>query len=183
VGAVADAGSRGGAVHLHGCRQKLPCRDDHDHGATLAFSPTTCSFVTATTAITSACNYDVNEHPQVCVAACAVYMSTNDKRRVLFIKSATCQLRVFALNQNTECEVWLQVCFSLMVQASEGATFGVVPFVSKRSMGVVSGFVGAGGNAGSVITQALFFNSDKYEVHALLTPMVAFHLSVIQFVV
>ena len=58
----------------------------------------------------------------------------------------------------------LQVLFSLLVQSSEGATYGVVPFVSKRSLGVVSGFVGAGGNAGSVITQALFFNGGKYEV-------------------
>lgn len=59
---------------------------------------------------------------------------------------------------------WLQVVFSLLVQSSEGATYGVVPFVSKRSLGVVSGFVGAGGNAGSVITQALFFKDSTYEV-------------------
>jgi MFS transporter, NNP family, nitrate/nitrite transporter len=51
----------------------------------------------------------------------------------------------------------LMVIFSLFVQASEGACFGVVPFVSKRSLGVVSGFVGAGGNAGAVISQELFF--------------------------
>lgn len=60
----------------------------------------------------------------------------------------------------------LQVFFSLLVQSSEGATYGVVPFVSKRSLGVVSGFVGAGGNAGSVIVQALFFTGTKYEVRA-----------------
>lgn len=59
----------------------------------------------------------------------------------------------------------LMVIFSLLVQSSEGATYGVVPFVSKRSLGVVSGFVGAGGNAGSVITQALFFKTDKYETY------------------
>jgi MFS transporter, NNP family, nitrate/nitrite transporter len=51
----------------------------------------------------------------------------------------------------------LMVIFSLLVQSSEGASYGVVPFVSKRALGVVSGFVGAGGNAGSVITQTLFF--------------------------
>eukprot|EP00959_Pyramimonas_sp_CCMP1952_P288432 6031438-Pyramimonas_sp.AAC.1 len=54
------------------------------------------------------------------------------------------------------------VCFSSFVQAAEGASYGVVPFVSKRSLGVVSGFVGAGGNAGSAITQVLFFKSTKY---------------------
>merc|ERR1711967_8444 len=57
------------------------------------------------------------------------------------------------------------VVFSTCVQAAEGASFGVVPFVSKRSLGVVSGFVGAGGNAGSSITQVLFFKSGKYETY------------------
>jgi MFS transporter, NNP family, nitrate/nitrite transporter len=59
----------------------------------------------------------------------------------------------------------LMIIFSLLVQASEGASFGVVPFVSKRSLGVVSGFVGAGGNAGAVMTQYLFFQTEKYETY------------------
>jgi MFS transporter, NNP family, nitrate/nitrite transporter len=57
----------------------------------------------------------------------------------------------------------LMVVFSLFVQMSEGACFGIVPFVSKRSLGIVSGFVGAGGSAGSVITQSIFFQNDTYE--------------------
>ena len=68
----------------------------------------------------------------------------------------------------TDKRVCPQVFFSLLVQSSEGATYGVVPFVSKRSMGVVSGVVGAGGNTGSVITQALFFSGGKYEARAPL---------------
>mmetsp|Transcript_29028 Transcript_29028/g.40086 ORF Transcript_29028/g.40086 Transcript_29028/m.40086 type:complete len:534 (+) Transcript_29028:106-1707(+) len=59
----------------------------------------------------------------------------------------------------------IMVMFSTFVQASEGATFGIVPFISKRSLGVVSGMVGAGGNAGSAITQSIFFKSDKYATH------------------
>ena len=40
---------------------------------------------------------------------------------------------------------------------AEGLTYGVVPFVSRPALGVVSGMVGAGGNAGSMITLAAFF--------------------------
>jgi MFS transporter, NNP family, nitrate/nitrite transporter len=49
------------------------------------------------------------------------------------------------------------VIFSIFCQASCGLSFGVVPFVSKRSTGLVSGFVGSGGNIGAAVTQAIFF--------------------------
>ncbi len=42
------------------------------------------------------------------------------------------------------------VIFSLFVQMSEGATYGVVPFINKKALGSVAGIVGAGGNAGAV---------------------------------
>jgi len=42
--------------------------------------------------------------------------------------------------------------FSLFVQMSEGLHFGVVPFVSRPALGVVSGMVGAGGNTGALIS-------------------------------
>ncbi len=42
------------------------------------------------------------------------------------------------------------IVFSLFVQMSEGATFGIVPFVDPSSTGAVSGIVGAGGNFGAV---------------------------------
>ena len=42
------------------------------------------------------------------------------------------------------------ILFSLFVQMSEGATFSVVPFVNRKSLGSVAGIVGAGGNAGAV---------------------------------
>jgi len=53
--------------------------------------------------------------------------------------------------------IGVMIIFSAWVQAAEGASYGVVPFVSRRSYGVVAGLVGAGGNAGSAVTQALFF--------------------------
>ncbi|XP_026413304.1 high affinity nitrate transporter 2.5-like isoform X1 [Papaver somniferum] len=48
--------------------------------------------------------------------------------------------------------------FSLFVQAASGLTFGVVPFVSKRSLGVIAGMTGSGGTIGAVVTQLLLFS-------------------------
>lgn len=42
------------------------------------------------------------------------------------------------------------IVFSLFTQMSEGATYSVVPFINKKSLGSVSGIVGAGGNMGAV---------------------------------
>jgi len=43
------------------------------------------------------------------------------------------------------------ILFSIFVQMAEGLHFGVVPYVSRPALGVVSGMVGAGGNAGAVV--------------------------------
>jgi NNP family nitrate/nitrite transporter-like MFS transporter len=44
----------------------------------------------------------------------------------------------------------------LFIKMSNGATYGVVPFVSRRALGSVTGIVGAGGNAGAVAAGFLF---------------------------
>jgi len=48
--------------------------------------------------------------------------------------------------------VLIMICFSICVQMAEGLHFGVVPYVSRPALGIVSGMVGAGGNAGAVLT-------------------------------
>ncbi len=48
------------------------------------------------------------------------------------------------------------ILFSLFVQMSEGATFGLVPFVNRKALGTVAGVVGAGGNVGAVMAGFLF---------------------------
>ncbi len=51
------------------------------------------------------------------------------------------------------------ILFSLCVQMAEGATYSVVPFINKKSLGAVSGIVGAGGNVGAVIYAQFFLRS------------------------
>jgi nitrate/nitrite transporter NarK len=64
-------------------------------------------------------------------------------------------------NSNTAgITLFLMICFSLTVQAAEGLHFGIVPYVSRSALGIVSGMVGAGGNLGSVIALRAFFTAD-----------------------
>lgn len=49
----------------------------------------------------------------------------------------------------------LMLC-GLFVHMAAGATFAVVPMVNRRALGSVAGIVGAGGNAGAVLSGLLF---------------------------
>mmetsp|Transcript_17860 Transcript_17860/g.36453 ORF Transcript_17860/g.36453 Transcript_17860/m.36453 type:complete len:123 (-) Transcript_17860:161-529(-) len=42
------------------------------------------------------------------------------------------------------------VFFSMFVQAAEGSTYGIVPYVNPPATGSIAGIVGAGGNTGAV---------------------------------
>jgi NNP family nitrate/nitrite transporter-like MFS transporter len=49
------------------------------------------------------------------------------------------------------------ICFSLFVQMSEGTSYGIVPFMNKKQLAIVSAVVGAGGNLGAVIAGFGFY--------------------------
>lgn len=72
----------------------------------------------------------------------------------LFIEGIA--LIAFSMMDALVIAVAMMVIFSLFVQMSEGATFGIVPFVNRKALGAVAGIVGAGGNAGAVAAGFLF---------------------------
>lgn len=59
------------------------------------------------------------------------------------------------------------IIFSLFTQMSEGATYSVVPFINKQSVGLISGIVGAGGNVGAVCAGFLFKTDSSWWPTAL----------------
>lgn len=63
---------------------------------------------------------------------------------------------------NLAAAIVSMIIFSLFAEAAAGLTFGIVPFVSCRSLGVISGITGAGGTFGAMITQLIFFTYPSY---------------------
>ena len=57
---------------------------------------------------------------------------------------------VFANTGSLGAAIAVMVFFSLFVQAAEGTSYGIVPYVDPPATGSISGIVGAGGNTGAV---------------------------------
>jgi len=58
---------------------------------------------------------------------------------------------VFAFSSKLSTAIAVLVFFSIFVQAAEGSTYGIVPYVNPPVTGSVSGIIGAGGNCGGVV--------------------------------
>ena len=52
------------------------------------------------------------------------------------------------------------ISFALFLKMANGATYGIVPFVDEKNVGLISGVVGAGGNLGGM-TFGFLFKSDS----------------------
>jgi NNP family nitrate/nitrite transporter-like MFS transporter len=70
---------------------------------------------------------------------------------------------IFAQTDTLAGAVIVLVFFSLFVQAAEGTSYGIVPYVSPPFMGSVAGIVGAGGNVGAVLFGLVFRWELDYE--------------------
>lgn len=57
---------------------------------------------------------------------------------------------IFANTSSLALAICIMVVFSTFVQAAEGSTYGIVPYVNPAATGSISGIVGAGGNVGAV---------------------------------
>ena len=73
--------------------------------------------------------------------------------------------------------------FALFLKMSNGATYSVVPFVNARSIGVVSGIVGAGGNVGAVLAGFLFTSETaSYQENFLIIGLSVVAISMLSFI-
>lgn len=64
---------------------------------------------------------------------------------VLFSQSGSFMLAIISM-----------LSFALFLKMANGATYGIVPFVNEKNVGLVSGIVGAGGNLGGMAFGFLF---------------------------
>lgn len=67
---------------------------------------------------------------------------------------------MFSFTSTMGGAVAVMAVFSFFVQAAEGSTFGIVPYVDEVVTGSVVGFVGAGGNIGGIIFTMIFVFHD-----------------------
>jgi MFS family permease len=69
-------------------------------------------------------------------------------------------LVLFSASTDLGVAIVVLVLLSILTQASEGATFALVPYVNKQQIGAVAGLVGAGGNLGAVVWSSILKETD-----------------------
>jgi NNP family nitrate/nitrite transporter-like MFS transporter len=100
----------------------------------------------------------------------------------LLIEGVT--LVAFSRMHTLTAAIIMLLLFSLFVQMSEGATFGVVPFINRKALGGVAGIVGAGGNAGAVAAGFLIKSESlSYSEGLMVLGLVVIACSVFAFAV
>jgi NNP family nitrate/nitrite transporter-like MFS transporter len=75
-------------------------------------------------------------------------------------------LILFAKSGSLPIAILSMLTFAMFLKMSNGATYGIVPFVNAKNVGLVSGIVGAGGNLGGMLFGFLFKSSSVTYVEA-----------------
>jgi NNP family nitrate/nitrite transporter-like MFS transporter len=75
-------------------------------------------------------------------------------------------LIVFAQAGSLMAAIIAMLTFALFLKMSNGATYGIVPFINTKNVGVISGIVGAGGNLGGMLFGFLFKSQSVTYVQA-----------------
>ena len=70
---------------------------------------------------------------------------------------------IFANTSSLGLAIFIMVIFSVFVQAAEGSSYGIVPYVNPPATGSIAGIVGAGGNTGAVAFGMCFRQMEKYK--------------------
>jgi NNP family nitrate/nitrite transporter-like MFS transporter len=65
-------------------------------------------------------------------------------------------LLLFAQASSLTLAIVAMLGFALFLKMANGATYGIVPFINEKNVGLVSGVVGAGGNLGGMLFGFLF---------------------------
>ncbi len=83
---------------------------------------------------------------------------------VLFLEGIC--IILFAQAGSLMVAIITMLTFALFLKMANGATYGIVPFVDKKNVGLVSGIVGAGGNFGGMMFGFLFKSNSITYVQA-----------------
>lgn len=75
---------------------------------------------------------------------------------------------IFAHSSSLAASIVVMVIFSSFVQAAEGSSYGIVPYVDPPATGSIAGIVGAGGNTGAVAFGFGFRQLDYYYAFILM---------------
>lgn len=67
-----------------------------------------------------------------------------------------CGVLLFAHAGSFMLAIVSMISFALFLKMANGATYGIVPFVNEKNVGLISGIVGAGGNIGGMAFGFLF---------------------------
>ena len=70
--------------------------------------------------------------------------------QTIFLAAEGSLVLIFANSKDLTGAIVIMIFFSLFVQAAEGSSYGIVPYIDPPATGAISGIIGAGGNSGAV---------------------------------